>query len=159
MPGRSDYWGHHGRFAGNHCLSQMVITSYNSSSLSYDEPLLVNKQQQLFFTHTTHVFHATNRHNISTTNAVEVLNMYSVSSDSCISGKTQDGFPTTRICNSSSALVCSLLCHKKSGSLMDFTMDGAWVTRLQHLKGAKDEVKRPEGPPAKKWVLEGTLDF
>ena len=27
----------------------------------------------------------------------------------------------------------------------------AWVTRPERLKGAKDEVKRPKGPPARSW--------
>ena len=31
----------------------------------------------------------------------------------------------------------------------------AWVTRPECLKGAKDKVKRPEGPPAKIWGPEG----
>ena len=26
----SDYWGHHGQRAGNHCLSQMVISRLNA---------------------------------------------------------------------------------------------------------------------------------
>ena len=36
---------------------------------------------------------------------------------------------------------------------------GAWVTRLERLKSEKDEVKRPEGLPARSQTLEGPLDF
>ena len=31
----------------------------------------------------------------------------------------------------------------------------AWVTRPEHLKGVKDEVKRPEGPPARSQPRRG----
>ena len=31
----------------------------------------------------------------------------------------------------------------------------AWVTRPERPKGAKDEVKRPEGPPTRSWGPEG----
>ena len=31
----------------------------------------------------------------------------------------------------------------------------AWVTQPESLKGAKDEVKRPEGPPTRSWGREG----
>ena len=31
----------------------------------------------------------------------------------------------------------------------------AWVTRPERPKGAKDEVKRPEGPPPRSWGPEG----
>ena len=32
-------------------------------------------------------------------------------------------------------------------------------TGSERLKGAKDEVKRPEGPSARSWAPEGPLDF
>ena len=35
----------------------------------------------------------------------------------------------------------------------------AWVTRPERPKGLKDEVKGPEGPPARSWAPEETLDF
>ena len=35
----------------------------------------------------------------------------------------------------------------------------AWVTRPERPKGAKDEVKRPEGPPIRSRGPEGPLDF
>ena len=35
----------------------------------------------------------------------------------------------------------------------------AWVTRPERPKGAKDEVKRPEGLPARSWAPEGPLNF
>ena len=34
-----------------------------------------------------------------------------------------------------------------------------WVTRPERLKGAKDEVMKPEGPPARSQAPEGPLDF
>ena len=35
----------------------------------------------------------------------------------------------------------------------------AWVTRPERPKGAKDEVKMPEGPPIRSQGPEGPLDF
>ena len=35
----------------------------------------------------------------------------------------------------------------------------AWVARPELPKGAKDEVKRPEGPPIRSRGPEGPLDF
>ena len=45
--------------------------------------------------------------------------------------------------------------------IMDVEMDKevlvnfAWVTRTEHPKGAKDDVKRPKGPPARSLGPEG----
>ena len=41
----------------------------------------------------------------------------------------------------------------------DVVVTFAWVTRPERPKGAKDKVKRPEGPPARSWGPEGPLDF
>ena len=35
----------------------------------------------------------------------------------------------------------------------------AWVIWPERLKGAKDKVKRPKGPPIRSQGLEGPLDF
>ena len=41
--------------------------------------------------------------------------------------------------------------HKEVSVLVNF----AWVTRPEHPKGAKDEVKGPEGPPTRSRGPEG----
>ena len=45
--------------------------------------------------------------------------------------------------------------HKEVSVLVNF----AWVTRPERLKGAKDEVKRPEGPSTRSRGPKGPLDF
>ena len=38
----------------------------------------------------------------------------------------------------------------------EVVVTSAWVTRPERLKGAKDEVKRPEGPPTRSQGPEGS---
>ena len=97
-----------------------------------------------------HVLQATNKHNNKTTIAVEVPNIYSGSRRFVYLWKDT----TTRICNSSSALVSAL--SQRIRIAAGFP-DG-WG-RESHGLSTKEEVKRPERPPARNWAPEGTPDF
>ena len=50
---------------------------------------------------------------------------------------------------------CSIGVKVEKEVLVNF----AWVTRPERPKGAKDEVKMPEGPPIRSQGPEGPLDF
>ena len=49
------------------------------------------------------------------------------------------------------------ICRCRGGK--EVLVNFVWVTRPERPKGAKDEVKRPEGPPIRSRGLEGPLDF
>ena len=70
----------------------------------------------------------------------------SCSCSCCVTKKTLTHYPTANTLSNGQHII---------QRLTHYPINDAWVTQPERLKGAKDEVKRPEGPPARSQGPEG----